>query len=88
MKLAEAAVRIEALEAKVNNLVAECLKIREENVNLKELVESLRRNTTIQRENMEKSDLTIKELQEKFEEAETKIGNGSETETKNLQEKS
>jgi len=87
MKLAEAAIRIEALEAKVDNLVAECLKIREENVNLKELVENLRRNTTIQRENMEKSDLKIKELKEKLEEAETKIGNDSETEAKNLQEK-
>ncbi|XP_069994961.1 myosin heavy chain, clone 203-like [Penaeus vannamei] len=86
MKLAEAAVRIEALEAKVDNLVAECLKIREENVNLKELVENLRRNT-IQRENMEKSDLKIKELKQKLEEAETKIGNGSETEAKNLHEK-
>lgn len=72
------AVRIEALEAKVDNLLAECLKIQEENVNLKELVVNLRRNTTIQRENME--------LKEKVE-AETKIGNGIETEVKNLQEK-
>lgn len=38
MKLAEAASGSEDLEAKVDNLVAECLKTSEENVNLKELV--------------------------------------------------
>lgn len=55
MKLAEAVVRTEALEAKVDNMVAETLKIRDENVNLNELVEHVRRNTTNQRENMEKN---------------------------------
>jgi len=87
MKLTEAADRIAALEAKVDSLVAECLKIREENVNLKELMDNLRRNTTIQRENTEKSDMKIKELKEKVEEVETKIGNSSQIEAKNLQEK-
>lgn len=35
IKIVEAAVRTEVLEAKRDSLVKECLKIREENVNLR-----------------------------------------------------
>ncbi|XP_047469238.1 uncharacterized protein MCAP_0864-like [Penaeus chinensis] len=87
MKLTEAAVRIEALEAKADSLVAECLKIREENVNVKELVDNLYRNTTIRKENTKKSHVKIKELKLKVEEVETNIGNSRQIEAKNLQEK-
>lgn len=38
MKLEGVAVRTEALEVKVENMVAESLKIREENVNLKQVL--------------------------------------------------
>lgn len=42
-------------------------------------MDNLRRNTTIQRENTEKSGMKIKELKEKVEEIETKIGNGTQS---------
>lgn len=75
----EVAVRMEALEAKVDNLVTECLKIREENVNLKELVENVHRSTTVQRENKEKSDMKIKELKEEKSQDAAIIRKGKET---------
>lgn len=46
----------------------------------------MHKNTTIQRENMEKSDIKTKELKEIIE-LESKIGNGSQFKAKNLQEK-
>lgn len=54
-----------ALEAKIDSLVVESLTLRGENVNLKEPVDNLYRNTTIQRENTEKSDLIIKGFKKK-----------------------
>lgn len=43
-------------------------------------------DTTIERENAEKFDIIFKELKERMEELETKIGNGSQFEAKSLQE--
>lgn len=44
----------------VDSSVALCFKTRKENVNLKEMVDNLRRDTTILRENTEKSNKKIK----------------------------
>lgn len=46
MKEEEPAVAFKAPKAKVDGLAAECLKTREENVNMKERVQGLRRNTS------------------------------------------
>lgn len=46
MKEEEPAVAFKGPKAKVDGLAAECLKTREENVNMKERVQGLRRNTS------------------------------------------
>lgn len=60
------------------------MKIREENANIMEILDNERKNTILQREDTEKSDRKVKELEEKVE-IDSKIGNGRETEAKNLQ---
>lgn len=49
-----------------------------------EILDNERKNTILQREDTEKSDRKVKELEEKVE-IDSKIGNGRETEAKNLQ---
>lgn len=62
-------------------------KICKENVNSKKLVDNLWRNISIRRKNTEKTDMKTKELKEKVEELDTKVGKGSQIEAKNLLKK-
>lgn len=60
MKLTEAAVGTEALEDEVESLVADCLKLHEGNISLKEKEGDLRRIAVIRRERTEIYDMEIK----------------------------